>query len=158
MTTAPSRPRVSLTARALQALAGREHSRHELRSRLLRWAGDEPDAATQVDAVLDQLAAKGLLNEARFVESRVHARTARFGNRRIEHELRQHGLVADPALKEQLRVTELARAREVWRKRFGQPGASAADRAKQARFLTARGFSSEVVRQLVLRGVEPETD
>lgn len=153
-----SRPRLSLTARALQALAGREHSRHELRAKLLRWAGDEDGADTQVDAVLDKLEAKGLLNEVRFVESRVHARTARFGNRRIEHELRQHGLVADPALKEQLRTTEMTRAREVWRKRFGQPGATAADRAKQARFLTARGFSSEVVRRLVLHATETETD
>jgi regulatory protein len=66
--------------------------------------------------------------------------------------------VADPALKAQLRDNELARAREVWRKRFGQAGITAADRAKQARFLTARGFSSEVVRQLVLRDAAADSD
>jgi len=152
------RPRLSLTARALRALAAREYSRHELRAKLLQWAAGEPDVQEQVESVLDTLAAKGQLSEARFIESRVHVRAARFGNRRITQELRQHGLTPDAATQEQLRSTELARAREVWRKKFGQPGATAADRARQARFLTARGFSGDVVRQLVLRAANSELD
>ena len=40
-----------------------------------------------------------------------------------------------------------ARAREVWRKKFGQPPADAAERARQLRFLAARGFSGEVARR-----------
>jgi regulatory protein len=150
----PSRPRLSLTARALQLLAGREHGRHELRAKLMRWATDEPDAETQVDALLDKLAQTGHLSEVRFVESRIHARVGRYGNRRIEQELRQHGVAPDAAVREQLRATELSRAREVWRKKFGAPGVTAADRAKQARFLTARGFSSDVVRRVVLRSAD----
>lgn len=152
------RPRLSLTARALQALAGREYSRHELRTKLLQWASGEPDAKEQVESVLEELMAKGHLSEARFIESRVHVRAARYGSRRITLELRQHGLTPDAATLAQLRTTELARAREVWRKKFSQPGATAADRAKQARFLTARGFSGEVVRQLVLHGADDEPD
>ncbi|MFO1218515.1 MAG: recombination regulator RecX [Burkholderiaceae bacterium] len=149
-----SRPGLSLMARALQALAGREHSRQELRTKLLRWAAEEPDADARVELVLEQLAQRGHLSEARFVESRVHARAARFGNRRIEAELRRHGLAPDDATRAQLRSSEMARALEVWRKKFGVPGATAAERARQARFLTARGFSSDVVRQLVLRGAD----
>lgn len=153
-----ARPRLSLTVRALQALAAREYSRHELRAKLLRWMAGEPDAQQRVDAVLDKLAAMGHLSEERFIESRIHLRATRFGNRRITQELRQHGLTPDAATQAQLRATELARAREVWRKKFGQPGATAADRARQARFLTARGFSGEVVRQLVLHGPDTELD
>lgn len=138
----------SLKTRSLQWLAGREHSRQELRAKLLRVAADA-DAAAEVDRLLDQLESSGLLNAARFIESRVHARAARFGNRRIEYELRQHGLAPDAATQDRLRATELTRARDVWRKKFGRLPANPAERAKQARFLAARGFSGEIVRKLV---------
>lgn len=47
------------------------------------------------------------------------------------------------------RATELDRAREAWKKRFRTPPASAAERAKQMRFLQGRGFSFEVIRRVV---------
>ena len=47
-----------------------------------------------------------------------------------------------------LRDTELARAREVWRKKFGQLATEPKERARQARFLLARGFAGEVVRRV----------
>jgi regulatory protein len=37
----------------------------------------------------------------------------------------------------------------VWQKKFGQLAATSAERNKQARFLASRGFSGEVVRQVV---------
>jgi len=143
-----SRRPLSLKARALRWLANREHSRLELRTKLLRAAGDAHTAA-EVDALLEQLAAQGHLSEERFVESRLHARSARFGNRRIEQELRRHGVALDADMQAQLRSTELARAHEVWCKRFGAPAHDPAARAKQARFLAARGFSAEVVHRIV---------
>jgi regulatory protein len=48
-----------------------------------------------------------------------------------------------------LRGTELARAREVWRRKFGVPPQEAAERARQMRFLAGRGFSGDVVRRVV---------
>jgi regulatory protein len=137
---------LSLKARALQWLSQREHSRQELRAKLLRLAAVEQ---AEVEALLDQLTAQGHLSNTRFVESRVHARQARYGNRRIEMELRQHGLAPDLELREQLRATEMARAHEVWRKKFGHRAADASGRARQMRFLAARGFSSEVVHKIV---------
>jgi regulatory protein len=151
-----SRPPLSLKARALQWLANREHSRLELRTKLLRAAGDAHTVA-DVDALLDQLLAQGHLSDARFVDSRLHARSARFGNRRIEHELRQHGVAIDADTQSQLRATELARAREVWRKKFGVPARDAASRARQARFLAARGFTAEVVHKVVSADHEIES-
>jgi regulatory protein len=139
---------VSLKARALRWLSQREYSRRELRTKLLRSGANESTAA-DVEALLDQLVAQGHLSDARFVESRVHARHARFGNHRIEHELRQHGLVLDPELRQQLHVSELARAHEVWRKKFGSLATDATGRARHARFLAARGFSAEVVHKIV---------
>jgi regulatory protein len=147
-TPASSPPAASLKARALRWLAQRDHSRHELRTKLLR-AADGDDAPAQVDALLEQLSAQGWLDESRFVESRVHGRQARFGNRRIEHELRAHGLTLSAQAAARLRDSELTRARDVWRKKFGQCASDAAGRAKQMRFLSARGFSPDVVHKVV---------
>jgi len=137
---------LSLKARALQWLSRREHSRQELRTKLLRLADGDP---AEVEAVLNQLVAQGHLSDARFVEARVHTRHARFGNRRIELELRQHGLAPGPEQQHQLRATEMARAYAVWHKKFGQRATDAAGRARQARFLAARGFSAEVVHRII---------
>ncbi len=171
------RPPLSLKGRALQLLAQRDHSRLELRRKLLRrlrddqrrqedrsadvltGEGDRPTGAArppaewhaEVDVLLDWLQAHRYLSDERFVESRVHARAARFGNLRIQQELAQHGVEMTPALCGDLRASEQARAREVRQRKFGPLPATPADRARQARFLAGRGFSAEVVWQ-VLRG------
>lgn len=113
-------------------------------------SGDPPgeQPAADIEAVLDALVAQGLLSDARFVESRIHAREARFGNLRIRQELARHGVQADAAALGALQASELERARTVWAKRFGTLAVDAATRAKQMRFLAARGFSSDVVRRV----------
>ena len=170
-----SRP-ASLKVRALQWLAQREHSPNELRAKLLRIAGRdaEPpsaaphaasdaashaappvdaqppvDAAAEVDALLDWLTARGYLDAHRFVEGRVHARGQRFGNLRIQQELKAHGLTLDAEAALALKTSEFERALEVWRKKFGSASVDAAGRARQARFLSGRGFSADVVRRVV---------
>ena len=106
-------------------------------------------AAAEVDAVLDWLAQQRYQSDERFVESRVHARAGRFGQARIRQELARHGVELDADTAQSLRDTELARAREVWRKRFGTPATEPAERARQIRFLAARGFSPELIRRVV---------
>jgi regulatory protein len=160
---------LSLKARALQWLAQREHSRTELRRKLLRLArqraldqakrggvDDETgavDPTAEVDALLDWLVAQRFLSETRFVESRVNARAARYGNLHIRHELERHGATLDTATAERLKASELARARAVWVRKYGStPAAQATDRARQMRFLAGRGFSADVIRQIVRGG------
>ncbi len=81
----------------------------------------------------------------------MHRRAERFGAATIRHEMRMHGL--DEALVQThvaaLGRTEFARARTVWQRRFKALPASPADRARQARFLLARGFSAETVRRVL---------
>ena len=162
----------SLKSRALQLLAQRDQSRLELRRKLLRQlrreaavaqaAGgncDEADAgvdldersAAEVETLLDWLATNGFLSDARFVESRVHARAPRFGNLRIKNELAQHGVTAPAEVVAELAETELARAGAVRERRFHEPPESVAERAAQARFLAGRGFSPEVIHRLLRR-------
>ncbi|MFN3564801.1 MAG: recombination regulator RecX [Burkholderiaceae bacterium] len=148
-----AKPPPSLLQRAVAALARREHSRAELARKLRRHLPQGADPA-EIDRVLDELAGKGMLSEARFAASLVRTRAGRFGASRVRQELKQHGVA--PELVAQatadLAKSELARAREVWRKRFGVPPRDDAERAKQLRFLASRGFSTDVILRVV-RGI-----
>jgi len=149
----------SAKGRALAHLARREHSRAELARKLAAKVQDEPDAsaAEQIARALDDLAARGLQSDERAAESVLHTQGARYGSRRIEQTLRARGLSAElvAGAVEQARRADLERARAIWQRRFGAPAATPAERARQARFLAARGFPAEVVREVV-RGLEPD--
>jgi len=140
-------PAPSLKGRALRLLSTREHSRAELQRKL------EPfeQLAGTLEAVLDELQAKGFISEQRVLESVVHRRSAKFGATRIRQELLAKGLEPEAVAQavQQLRQSELARAREIWRKKFDEPPADAAERAKQMRFLAGRGFDGETIRRVV---------
>ncbi len=171
------RPPRSLKARALQLLAQRDQSRLELRRKLLRHARqaaveaaaghgteegvDRLDCEAEVDALLDWLASHQFLCDERFVESRVHAREARFGNLRIRGELAQHGVAASTELMQALAETELARAAGVRERRFAAPPETATESAAQSRFLAGRGFSPDVIQRLMRSSrraaTEPDT-
>ncbi|MGJ7490948.1 recombination regulator RecX [Variovorax sp. ZT4R33] len=138
----------SLKGRALRLLSQREHSRAELERKLAKYE-EEPGTLAQA---LDELAAKDFISEARVVQSVVHQRAPRMGTARVRQEL-QHKGIAPAAIAEAvagLRDTELARAREVWARRFeAAPAIDAKERARQARFLMARGFSGEIVSKVL---------
>ncbi|UUZ78010.1 recombination regulator RecX [Polaromonas sp. P1(28)-13] len=138
---------LSLKGRALRLLAAREHSRAELERKL---AAHE-ETPGQLAQVLDELQAKDFISEARVVESVINRRAARFGAARIRHELQGKGLGAEVLAEamDGLKASELERAREVWRKKFDGQLPDAAGRAKQMRFLAARGFSADVIRRVV---------
>ena len=161
----------SLKGRALQWLAQREQSRVELRRKLLPHAvaedvvaasaGRPPAEAApvaRVEAVLDWLEAHQYLSQERFVESRVHARAARFGNLRIRQELKQHQVALSPNAALALNESELHRAHAVRERKFASWPASLAERAKQARFLAGRGFSPEAIGRVLRGPAEPDDD
>ena len=137
----------SLKGRALRLLSGREHSRSELERKLEKFE-DEPGALART---LDELQAKGFISEQRVIESVVHSRAAKLGTARIKHELQGKGLNPEAisnALKE-LQASEHERALAVWSKKFGNAPENAQQTARQIRFLAARGFSSDAIRQVV---------
>ena len=146
----PLPSRISLKGRALRYLAAREHSRTELAAKLARHVADD-DAPDAIEKVLDELTAKGFIDEGRVAESVLHRRANRLGGARVMQELRAKGLSAPVMAEaaEQLRATELARAHEVWRRKFGQLPSDAAERARQWRFLAGRGFSGDIARRVL---------
>jgi regulatory protein len=115
------------------------------------------DPAVEVDAVLAWLAERRFLSVERFAESRVSARSPRFGNVRIRQELAQHGVALSPEADRALAASELERAQAVRARKFSAGPTDAKERARQARFLAARGFSAEVIGR-VLREAEREAD
>jgi regulatory protein len=138
---------LSLKGRALRLLARREHSRVELERKL----AEHEQAPGQLREALDELQARGFIDEQRVVDSLVHRRAPRLGAGRIRQELQAKGLDAEriAAAVAALRATEVERAREVWRRKFDAPPADAAQRARQSRFLAARGFGGEVIRRVL---------
>jgi len=136
-----------LRERALRYLARREHSRFELARKLAQAGFDDQD----ITALLDAFEQKNWLSDRRFAESWVADHRARTGSVKLAYELRQRG-VNDAIIEAVLgdnRDSELERAREVWKKKFGMPPADAADKARQLRFLQSRGFTSEAIRRTI---------
>ena len=137
----------SVKARAVSLLAQREYSRQELTDKLTA-AQASPE---EVEQALAQLEAKGLVDDARVVETLVNRRSGKLGATRLRQELQAKGVSAELVAETMagLKGTEMARAQAVWQKKFGQLAATSAERNKQARFLASRGFSGDVVRQVV---------
>ncbi len=145
----------SLKGRALRLLSQREHSRAELERKLAPHEEVPGDLAK----ALDELQARDFINDGRAIESVVHRRSGKWGATRVKQELVAKGLTGEAVAQALagLRDTELSRALEVWRKKFGSPAPDPQTRAKHMRFLLTRGFSADVVRQVVT-GAEQQGD
>ena len=137
----------SLKGRALRLLSQREHSRAELERKLT----PHEEVPGELAKALNELQARDFINDGRAVESVVHRRASKLGAARVKQELAAKGLSGEAVAQAMvtLRETELSRAQDVWRKKFGRPPEDAAERAKQMRFLITRGFAAEVVRRVV---------
>ena len=143
----------SVKARAVSLLAQREYSRQALVEKLTA-EGQSPE---ELALALDQLQARGLVDDTRVAETLVNRRAGKLGGMRMRQELQAKGLSPEVVAETMasLKDTELARARAVWQKKFGHVAVDAATRNRQARFLATRGFASDVVKQVVA-GVEDE--
>ncbi|MDT8385351.1 MAG: regulatory protein RecX [Gammaproteobacteria bacterium] len=147
--TADKELRKTVRKKAMDLLMRREHSVAELHKKL----GDRDYAADIVAAVVGQLADEGLVNDARFTEAFVRYRCNHgYGPRRIQSELRERGVsekiqstyldIGDPQWFEQ--------AAQVKSKRFGADlPDDFKERARQARFLQYRGFTSDQIREVL---------
>jgi regulatory protein len=137
----------SLKGRALRLVSQREHSRTELERKL----APHEEVPGELAKALDELQARDFINDGRAIESVVHRRAGKWGAARVKQELTAKGQTGEAVAQALagLKDTELRRAQEVWRKKFGSPAPDPQTRAKHMRFLLTRGFSAEVVRQVV---------
>lgn len=151
---AAARHSPSLASRALRVLTRREHSRSELQRKLAVHAENEQ----QLEQVLDAMQAKGFLSDTRAAESVARQKSARFGNARIQQELKAKGIDKEliSSTLATLEDSEAERAKAVWSAKFGHvdlhelPWSERQKaQAKQLRFMLSRGFSMAHVRKLM---------
>lgn len=137
-----------IRAKALELLTRREHSRLELRQKLLQ-RGFTVD---QIGPVLDQLVTERLLDETRYAELYACSRADKgYGPLRIARELRERGVpeVIVVTTLAQLENEWLSKLRTIHRKRFkSQQPTDAAGRMQQIRVLRQHGFTLDQIKQL----------
>ena len=137
------RPKLSAKVLAVRWLARRDLSRTELSQRLQRRGIEEPE----IERALDELAALGYLSDARYASAVVAHRKGRYGKRAIVHALAARGIGADDAthaLSQLAGNDEAADALALWQRRFGEAPRDERDKARQVRFLQARGYSLSI--------------
>lgn len=146
--------RSPLEVRALRYLAQREYSRRELEQKLsIHARSSAPEALSNV---LDKLEQNGFLSAERVVEQIIRTRRSRFGSQRIVHELKEKGIdehLIHSALST-LKETEWDAAFKIWQKKFGKIPETREERGKQMRFMMSRGFSMEVIQQVLAQANE----
>ena len=138
---------LDLRQRALNLLARREHSRAELAAKLAIHG-----SADDIEPVLNDLQRSGLLSDARAAGAFLRSQSARFGIARLRQRLRARGIAAeliDRELQAADLVPELERARAVWARKFAGPPVDRREWARQARFLQSRGFTADIIRNLL---------
>lgn len=141
--------RRTVRKKAMDLLMRREHSVAELQQKL-----DAKDYdADIVCEVVEQLANEGLVSDERFTEAFVRYRANNgYGPLRIQSELRQRGVdeKMQAAFLDQRDPQWFERVEQVRRKRFGEAlPEDFKERARQARFLQYRGFTSEQIREVL---------
>jgi regulatory protein len=140
---------VSLRDRAIRLLARREYARSELEQRLLARGGDRGE----VRAVLDALAAEGLLSDARYSRAVLVRKGGNYSRRRIVEELKAAGVTRDQidAAVAETELDDEAALLALWQRRFGRVPADEREKARQVRFLQSRGFALSAIFKLLRR-------
>jgi regulatory protein len=142
--------RPSLKAAAVRLLARREYARAELGERLIARGAER----AEVERLLDELERGGYLSDARFAQALVAQKAGRYGKRAIAHELREKRVApaaAEEALAALAHSDELAEATALWERRFGIAPKDRREKARQVRFLMARGYGMSVALKVVRR-------
>lgn len=152
---APDDPRAARLA-ALKLLNRRDYGARELAERLVASGF----ARAAAEAAIQGLAAEKLVDDARFAEHFVayHANRGK-GPLHIAHRLREAGVAAETidATVDAQAADWRQRCERARRRRFGAKApATWAERGRQARFLTQRGFSAEQVRAAVGGNLDEE--
>lgn len=131
---------------AIYSLAMREHSRQELKKKLIQ---KEFSADVDLDELLDELESNDYLNDQRFAESFIRYRITRGqGKIKILNELRQRGVsssIINISI-EQSETDWFELARQIREKKFGEIiPEDYKEKTRQMRFLLGRGFDSEAI-------------
>lgn len=143
---------------ALRLLTRREHGALELCDKLEYKGYSHED----VRIALEECQRLGLQSDSRFVESYCRSRMRQgYGPLKIYQELKNKGIDADliHCMLNQEQHSLLSHAMEVWQKKSkGKLEFSFLELQKQQRFLLYRGFSMDIIAQVIKEfGIKPVT-
>ena len=135
--------------KALDLASRREHSRHELMYKLNKRF---PETMPIIEEVLDKLALNNILDDERFAEMYLNSRARKgFGPKKIEMELyskKVDSLLVGNAIETYESWTE--NAENQLKKKFkGVKPTDYQSKMKQKQFLFNRGFSSQIIEQIL---------
>ena len=135
--------------KALDLASRREHSRHELMYKLNKRF---PETMPIIEEVLDKLALNNILDDERFAEMYLNSRARKgFGPKKIEMELyskKVDSLLVGNAIEAYESWTE--NAENQLKKKFkGVKPTDYQSKMKQKHFLFNRGFSSQIIEQIL---------
>jgi regulatory protein len=145
----------SVRTSAMNLLAMREHSAHELKSKLSK----KFDQQEWIDTEVDKLKRDGLQSDERFAEAYINMRLRQGkGALIIRMELRDKGI------SEQLISEHLSKyqdwdqlALRTYVKKFGcTPVLDVKEKSRRMRFLSSRGFSSSSIQYAIRHGAASE--
>jgi regulatory protein len=126
-------------------LARREHSKKELRQKLLL----RDYALEDIEPILQALSEQNIQSDVRFAESLMRVRISRgYGWIYICAELKQKGLANDiiSEIHQTQSIDWFEQAHNTYQKRFADtPISDQKDKAKRIRFLQSRGFDFEQI-------------
>jgi regulatory protein len=128
-------------------LARREYARPELEQRLLAKGA----ARAEVRAVLDELAGLGYLSDQRYARAISMQGAGRYSRRSIAAKLRAKGVAADDidAALAEAGIDDEAALAALWQRRFAKLPGDEREKARQVRFLQARGFTLSAILKLL---------
>ena len=130
-------------------LARREHSAFELRRKLKQRDIDD----AEIEEAVERLQREGLLSDERFAEAYIHMRRGKgYGPLRIALELKERG-VAESDYLDHLYAEEhdwVSVLETAYQKKYGNTRYhDYRDKAKRIRYLQYRGFTLEMINELI---------
>ena len=131
-----------LRSTAFALLAKREHSRQELKSKLLLY-GASPE---ELEPLLAELTGNDYQSDERMAGMLVRANMRKGrGPTRIQQELKKHHIEAELAEEDIEQVNWLQQAMELRMRKFGEElPTEQKEKARQVRFLQYRGFDLDI--------------
>ena len=97
---------------------------------------------------MSELEGRKLLSNHRFAEMRTHILSRKYGAAKIRQDLKSKG-VPDEIVATVSAEGELERAAAILERKYRSAAGTREEKAKRARFLQSRGFSSEVIYRLI---------
>lgn len=138
----------SLRRAALALLARRDYTQQELVQKL----HDKGFAADHIALIVAELVTASFLNDQRFTQNYIrYKRNQGYGPKYIQRALQTRGIAA-AVIADELNIADnswLTDIRRLWQKRFkGHHPTDYKQRAKQMRFLYARGFTAAQIESI----------